>query len=82
MLHWGDEPDELIETRAPRLRCGDVLTELGELAEITYGTSKAGQAALWEHEFKQPLPRLAVTESGELVILGGGYRVNRRGIVG
>jgi hypothetical protein len=61
---------------------GEVLTELGTLEEVTYGTSKGGRDALWEHAFKCPKPRLAVTEDGDLVILGGSYKVNRSGIVG
>lgn len=81
-LHWRESPDELLETRCARVKAGEVLTELGTLEDLTYGTSKGGSDADWEHDFKDPKPRLAVNAAGELVICGGGYQVGTRGIVG
>ena len=56
--------------------------ELGELVSITYRTKKGDDVELtdYEHEFRGPRPRLAYNESG-LIIAGGRYRVEPRGIV-
>jgi len=81
-MHWGDPASELYASEAPRVRRGDVLAALGELTEISYDTAKAGEHYRWVHEFRTPLPTLATTEAGRLVIVGGGYVVNERGIVG
>ena len=51
-------------------------TELGELVAVVYRT-KGGNH---RHEFRHPRPRLAYNESG-LLIAGGSYRLDARGIV-
>jgi hypothetical protein len=49
---------------------------------VVYRTKKGGDQVLtdYEHEFSHPRPRLAYNESG-LIIAGGKYRVEERGIV-
>lgn len=81
-FHWGNDASDLTAQRAPIVREGDVLVELGELAEIAYETTKGEQHAIWVHEFGPRRPTLAWTRAGKLVIVGGGYRVTRAGIVG
>lgn len=80
-FHWGEEPQNKQKGRAPKVSAGEVLYELGELVEIVYETSKGGEIYEWIHKFEEPRPRLASTESGGLVIVGGGYSVEARGIV-
>lgn len=80
--HWGDEATKLSPGEIARVRPGDVLVELGELAEIAYDTTKQGEAAIFVHKFLRTRPRLAHTQDGRLVIVGGSYRVTEAGIVG
>ena len=56
--------------------------ELGELVMVVYRTKKGADQVLtdYEHEFAHPRPRLAYNESG-LIIAGGKYRVEVRGII-
>ena len=56
--------------------------ELGELVAVVYRTKKGADTVLtdYTHEFAHPRPRLAYNESG-LLIAGGAYRVEVRGIV-
>lgn len=82
-FHWDDEPDELVETdRVPSLEDGDVLVVLGELVRVDYATHKGDDDAIWYHEFAHRRPQLCLAPDGRLVIVGGDYRVTRRGIVG
>ena len=89
-FHWGDDPDALVPTvAAARTRAGDVVVSIGELVSVVYETEKAGQLYDWEHEFEGERPELAhITDrsgnskSPSLVIVGGTYKVNSRGIVG
>lgn len=80
-FHWGNGPDATAAWSAPLVRPHDVLTELGELAELAYQTTK-DEAAIWVHAFESPRPVLAATSGGRLVVVGGAYRITRRGIVG
>lgn len=69
--------------RAPTVEPGSVLYRLGELTEVAYWAEKDGEEAIWVHDFsRRNLPTLAATSTGGLVVVGGGYRVTRRGIVG
>ena len=79
-FHWGDEPE-----RARRVALPDFsqLFEIGKLRELTYETTKGGQAALWEHEFSEPYPSVTATPDGKLgPIVGGAAVVTERGIEG
>lgn len=80
-LHWGDDPGW-----APvRLRAASAteVVELGELRSLVYRTVKGRCSADWEHIFRAERPLLCVEPgTGLLVIAGGDYRVEKRGIVG
>ena len=80
--HWGRVGDEKVR----RLLAADPnvpSVELGELVAVVYRTRKGDDKVLtdYEHEFSTPRPRLAYNEGG-LLICGGRYRVETRGIVG
>ena len=81
-FHWGDQPRDLELASAPSLEDGDVLVVLGDLHEVEYTTTKGGEDAIWCHEFSEPKPQLCMTKDGQLVIVGGRYRVTEKGIVG
>lgn len=80
-FHWGHGADATVQWEAPLVRPHDVLTELGELVEIAYETTKDEQA-VWVHPFEAARPVLASTSKGRLVVVGGSYKITRRGIVG
>jgi hypothetical protein len=85
-FHWGRRgarAGRLVEV--PRVFPGEPLAELGEMTLVGYGTRKGGErvASEYVHEFKRPYPTLAYSlRERALVICGGGYRVEARGIVG
>jgi hypothetical protein len=79
--HWGLKGAEKVR----KLSAADPSipsVELGELVMVVYRTKKGTDQVLtdYEHEFAHPRPRLAYNESG-LIIAGGKYRVEERGIV-
>jgi len=79
--HWGQKGAEKVR----KLSAADPSipsVELGELVMVVYRTKKGADQVLtdYEHEFAHPRPRLAYNESG-LIIAGGKYRVEMRGIV-
>ena len=80
-FHWGVKPDGTAVWDAPLVKPHDVLTELGELVEVAYETTK-DEAAIWVHAFQTERPVLASTNRGRLVVVGGSYRITRRGIEG
>lgn len=81
-FQWGREAEEAIEVDAPHV-AAPVLYRLGDLVEVAYQTQKGSdEIAIYVHEFRPSLPTLAATPEGELVIVGGDFRVTRRGIVG
>jgi len=57
---------------------------LGELASISYVTSKQGGGKMeWVHRFKRPRPKLLADPAGKaLFIAGGNFKIDDRGIVG
>ena len=83
-LHWGIPAGALLQLQYQPP--GNVLTMLGELDAVAYDTAKAGDGpdgAVYWHPFEHPRPILAVDpDSNRLHILGGGYTVEDRGIVG
>lgn len=82
-FHWGRNPRRARTAAAPLVWPGEVLTRLGDLAELGYLARKGKDPTyLYEHPFSSPLPELASTVDGQLVIVGGGYRITGRGIVG
>lgn len=80
--HWGSKGNG----RTSAMTCADPahepLTQMGHLVSVTYETDKFGDppGTHYEHEFSRPLPVLAYS-SGGLVICGGRYKVEARGIV-
>lgn len=81
-LHWGREGRDT----AREFRTADVstpCTELGALYALEYIADKGSDGeSLYRHELEDPLPVLAVDRGGLLLIAGGGYTVETRGIVG
>ena len=83
-LHWGERG----KGKASRMCAPDPslgpLVQLGELREVGYLTTKGGDppSTIYEHAFKRPYPHLCVNGEGGLVIVGGDYHVEDRGIVG
>jgi hypothetical protein len=82
-LHWGIPSRR---TRNVATRRARALAELGELESVTYATDKEGDGhSSYVHEFGEEggrRPRLAVdVDTRDLVIVGGDYDVQRRGIV-
>lgn len=71
--------------RKPVSRRPKVGVKLGRLHSVTYETSKAGEPALWEHEFGEeggdPPDLVADPDTERLHIVGGDYRIEDRGIV-
>lgn len=83
-LHWGIPSRRRRMVRPPHV--GAALTDLGQLEAVEYSTNKKGDGpSNYRHEFGEEggrRPRLAVDpESRDLHIVGGSYRVERRGIV-
>lgn len=80
--HWGKQG----KRAARELRCADVsgpVTEMGALFAVEYITDKGDDGeSIYRHELESPLPVLAFDRSGLLLIAGGGYSVEERGIVG
>lgn len=81
-FHWGDEPTELLDARVYVPSPGEALMVLGSLRRVDYETQKDGQHAIWFHEFSRPRPYLCASSRGSLLVVGGGYRIEPRGIVG
>lgn len=81
--HWGLRgPVTSRRLRVPN-PFAETPVEMGSLVAVVYRTRKGLDHELvdYEHEFERPLPRLCFTSAG-LIIAGGGYRVDPRGIVG
>jgi len=83
-VHWGAPeltPDEDLPTADPREKN---FPSMGELVAIEYRTAKGTERLeVWRHEFKQPLPWLLFSaKDGRLLIAGGAYHIDERGIVG
>lgn len=86
-LHWGEPaPRDLSTWLLPDPRKGP-LVELGVLLAVEYETEKTGDGlSVYRHDFGDKrgrgCPVLAVTSDRRLVIAGGKYTVQSRGIVG
>jgi hypothetical protein len=78
-FHWGDDSQHTLVHDHPLPPA--VAYELGPLVEVVYAATKAGDRYHWQHRFESPRPVLAYGDN-HLWILGGGYRVTARGIVG
>jgi hypothetical protein len=83
-FHWGFPARKVTRRSVPPRP--DVLVKLGQLESVTYATHKKGDGySHYEHAFGEEggrKPQLAVDpDSGKLHIVGGSYRVEKRGIV-
>jgi hypothetical protein len=82
-FHWGEEPDRAV--RRPVSPPPAVAVKLGKLDAVTYETVKAGERALYEHNFGEEggkRPDLVMdAETKRLHIVGGDYDVRPEGIV-
>lgn len=84
-LHWGNDEGARPKRLRTPLGTRGTLVGLGALVAVEYATVKGDEAAVWRHEFGETgktLPVLAVNKERRLVVAGGGYTVNERGIVG
>ena len=79
-LHEGDLADSIHQVEDSRF-AGETLIALGELRYLGYDTNKGGEDATYHHDFADP-PLLCIDPDRKLAVIGGTYRVNKRGIVG
>lgn len=84
--HWGKRPREVVMVDAADPSGQRALPALGELHSICYETRKGKdrRPVLYEHEFEatKPLLLYVPAQRGRLVIAGGSYKVDERGIIG
>ena len=81
-FHWGMKSQGKRRVKvAPQ---PDVLTNIGDLVNVTYETNKGGEEAQWIHAFGEEggrRPKLAVDpDNKRLHIVGGDYTVTSKGI--
>jgi len=81
--HWGKGSRGIVDTmRAADPKAGP-LVALGELESVTYRTHKLGDGpSTYVHKFAAGARPVLAHNPGGLVIVGGAYTVNVRGIVG
>ena len=84
-FHWGQKGRRGAErAEIAHWRAGDALTLIGQMIGIVYRTEKGSddEPVDYDHDFSKPYPKLYRHEaSGRLVIAGGKYRVEERGII-
>ena len=76
-------PDQVVRSSCDRI-IPRVLVQLGELRGVIYASDRSGDGVkrTYIHFMERP-PMLACNARGDqLYIIGGGYRVTRRGIEG
>lgn len=80
--HWGRTATGSARERVART--DGPVTALGALVSVVYLTRKGLDAdpVEYEHEFSPSLPTLAYDRNGVLLLTGGSYQVEARGIVG
>lgn len=80
-FHWGEQARSVIEIDRPRVQ--GPLVMVGPLTSVSYLAKKnEKEVCEYVHDFDEPLPVLAFDRTGKLHILGGGYSIQPRGIVG
>jgi hypothetical protein len=82
-FHWGRDPSSIKRVRVPRRP--DQLVKLGTLESVTYSATKGQRGSLTDyvHDFEGSRPTLAADpRTKRLHIVGGGYKIEDRGIVG
>lgn len=83
--HWGERGPSPVVRRLAAADPRRPARALGALQRVVYRTRKGGDEELtdYHHDFDEPRPMLALEpETQLLLILGGTYRVETRGIVG
>ncbi len=83
--HWGIDPKRKEPFDVPDPRDNTAMIALGELVAATYGTKKGGDKRItdYEHTFERKRPMLCYgNKDGKLYVVGGDYKVEKRGIVG
>lgn len=82
-FHWGEDVDRVVKKRISPPPA--IAVKLGKLDAVTYETTKAGERALYEHNFGEEggkRPDLVMdAETKKLHIVGGDYDVRPEGIV-
>lgn len=79
-FHWGDDVSGYVQATHGS---ESVLWQLGELRSVVYRARKDGRLFDWHHDFRRHRPLLCSGEDpSQLYIVGGGYTVSARGIVG
>lgn len=82
--HWGLAGDRAVADLPVADPFGGTLTVLGQLRSVEYEADKRGDGpSLYVHKFRRAYPLLCFTHFGphSLVIVGGDYRMQVRGIV-
>lgn len=81
--HWGRAPRSRSTREVTEPGDNEELIALGTLVQVVYRTSKGDLVNVeFEHEFNAPRPLLTYgSDDGRLYLVGGGYKVTRRGIV-
>jgi hypothetical protein len=84
--HWGRAPRDRHHTMVQEPRDNARLIGLGSLMSVVYVTEKGRdtEPVEYDHRFKESeMPLLAYgSHDGYLYILGGGYRIEKHGIIG
>lgn len=83
-LHWGEAGGQGVQQQRVADPSEGPPVLMGVLSSVSYLSDKRGDGpSVYTHDFSRPLPGLAVSpRSGLLLVTGGGYTVEERGIVG
>jgi hypothetical protein len=77
----GRAPGFIDVVKVETLKMPNVVAYLGELRALEYDSDKFdGKRRRYRHEFKRPRPTVVADETGQLWIVGGGYKITERGI--
>ena len=81
-INWGERDPMIrrVDVRRPGRR--ERLDVIGVVVCVTYESDKSGEIVHWYHAFRAPRPTMVQATDGTPYLVGGGYRVTPRGIVG
>jgi hypothetical protein len=84
MFHWGKEPRRKTRRKVKLPKSGEAVFQLGLATSITYRTKKGRDKEQidYVHDFGRPYPRLASTKTGQLLLIGGKYKITPEGLTG
>jgi hypothetical protein len=82
-LFTGCAPDRILKSQTQRV-IPPVVVELGDLLGVIYRSAKRGdaEARTYIHFMEDPPLLTTNVEGDQLYVLGGSYRITRRGIEG